>query len=225
MLDIGWSELLVIGVVALIVIGPKDLPDMFRTLGRFTAKLRIMARDFQRAMETAANESGVKDVAKDLRAMTSPQSLGLNAMKDAAAKFEKWDPLKPKPTVAPTPDPDAPKPAAPKPAAPKPAATTATLVSGKAKPMGPATTALAAKQAERKAIAADAGAKLRRVADPAASVTPPPPAAKAATAVRSKAVKSKKPLPTHAAAATAGKVARSTAAKPARKPAKSAEQA
>lgn len=220
MLDIGWSELLVIGVVALIVIGPKDLPDMFRTLGRFTAKLRIMARDFQRAMETAANESGVKDVAKDLRAMTSPQSLGLNAMKDAAAKFEKWDPLKPKPTVAPTPDPDAPKPAAT-----KPAETTATLVSGKAKPMGPATTALAAKQAERKAIAADAGAKLRRVADPAASVTPPPPAAKAATAVRSKAVKSKKPLPTHAAAATAGKVARSTAAKPARKPAKSAEQA
>ena len=54
MLDIGWSELLVIGVVALIVVGPKDLPVMFRTLGRFTAKARSMAREFQRAMDDAA---------------------------------------------------------------------------------------------------------------------------------------------------------------------------
>ena len=50
MFDIGWTELMVVGVVALIVIGPKDLPDMFRTMGRFTAKARSMARDFQRAI-------------------------------------------------------------------------------------------------------------------------------------------------------------------------------
>ena len=67
MFDIGWTELLVIGVVALIVGGPKDLPGMFRTLGRFTAKARSMARDFSRAMEDAADEAGVKDVAKDLK--------------------------------------------------------------------------------------------------------------------------------------------------------------
>ena len=53
MFDIGWSELLLIGVVALIVVGPKDLPRMFRTLGQFTARARHMARDFQRAMEDA----------------------------------------------------------------------------------------------------------------------------------------------------------------------------
>lgn len=94
MFDIGWTELMLIGVVALIVIGPKDLPEMFRTLGRFTAKLRSMSREFSRAMEQAANESGVKDVAKDLRNVASPSSLGLNAVKDAATKFEKWDPLK-----------------------------------------------------------------------------------------------------------------------------------
>ena len=67
MFDIGWTELLVIGIVALIVIGPKDLPVMFQQLGRFTGKLRMMAREFQSAMEQAAKESGASDVAADLK--------------------------------------------------------------------------------------------------------------------------------------------------------------
>jgi sec-independent protein translocase protein TatB len=94
MFDIGWSELLLIGVVALIVIGPQDLPDMFRTLGRFTAKMRGMARDFQRAMDDAAKESGVDEAARDLKSMTSKKNLGLDALEQAASKFEKWDPAK-----------------------------------------------------------------------------------------------------------------------------------
>ncbi|MBD3766298.1 MAG: twin-arginine translocase subunit TatB, partial [Rhodobacterales bacterium] len=100
MMDIGWSELLVVGIVALIVIGPKDLPGLFRTLGRFTARARGMAREFTRAMEAAADESGVKDVARDLKTATNPRAIGLDAVKDAAAKFEKWDPLKPRPAPA-----------------------------------------------------------------------------------------------------------------------------
>ena len=95
MLDIGWSELLVIGIVALIVVGPKDLPVMFKTLGRFTARARGMAREFQRAMDQAANDSGIKDVASDLKSSTSQASAGINALKDAADKFEKWDPRRP----------------------------------------------------------------------------------------------------------------------------------
>ncbi len=109
-MDLSWSELLVVGIVALIIIGPKDLPGMFRELGRFTAKIRAMGREFSRAMEQAAKESGVQDVAKDLntvvdplRKVANPSSMGLDAVKSAADKFEKWDPLKnaAKPTVAP----------------------------------------------------------------------------------------------------------------------------
>ena len=94
--DIGWTEMLLIGIVALIVIGPEDLPQMFRQIGRFTAKIRAMSRDFSRAMEQAANEAGVKDMAKDIKAATAVGDLGLNKVKAAADRFEKWDPIKPK---------------------------------------------------------------------------------------------------------------------------------
>ena len=83
MLDIGWTELLVIGIVALIVVGPKDLPVMFRTLGRFTGQARRMAREFTRAMDEAADEAGVKDVQRDLRNMTNPKAMGMDALKEA----------------------------------------------------------------------------------------------------------------------------------------------
>ena len=82
MFDIGWTELLVVGVVALIVVGPKDLPKMFRTLGQFTAKARNMAREFQRAMDDAADDTGVKDVARDLRKATSTREMGLDDLND-----------------------------------------------------------------------------------------------------------------------------------------------
>jgi sec-independent protein translocase protein TatB len=160
MFDIGWTELLVIGVVALIVIGPKDLPEMFRQLGRFTAKLRSMARDFQRAMEQAAKESGAGDVAKDLKSLTSAKNLGVDAVREAADKFEKWDPLKP-----------AAKPAAPTVAsAAAPAAAAEPASATPAAEMGPATRALAEKQAQRKAILRETAEKLKAVND---GVAPP----------------------------------------------------
>jgi len=92
MFDIGWTELLVVGVVALIVVGPKDLPGMFRTLGRFTGRMKGMAREFQRAMHDAADESGIKDIAGDLKKVASPRSMGLDKLNEAANKFESWKP-------------------------------------------------------------------------------------------------------------------------------------
>ncbi|MFN3278452.1 MAG: Sec-independent protein translocase protein TatB [Paracoccus hibiscisoli] len=118
MLDIGWTELLLIGIVALIVVGPKDLPHLFHTLGRITARARGMAREFSSAMEDAAKDSGLDDAAKslrDVRNMTSKKSLGLDALDRATQKFEKWDPKRPEPKAAApaaTPDPAAPEPQA-----------------------------------------------------------------------------------------------------------------
>ncbi len=65
--DIGLGELLVISVVALIVIGPKDLPNMFRSVGRFTGRMRAMADDFRRTLESAADDAGVKDLQSDFQ--------------------------------------------------------------------------------------------------------------------------------------------------------------
>ncbi len=96
MFDLGWTELLLIGLVALIVVGPKDLPGMFRTLGRFTARAKGLAREFQRAMDQAADDAGVKDAAKDFKDMTNPKKMGLDALNDAADQFEKWTPGGPK---------------------------------------------------------------------------------------------------------------------------------
>ena len=129
MLDVGWSELLLIGVVALIVIGPEDLPKLFHTLGRITARARSMAREFTSAMEDAAKGTGINEVSKDLRdlkSLTSKKSLGLDALDRAATRFEQWDPKASlDKTARAKPDPAAPAaPAGPRPqdAPPVPAA-------------------------------------------------------------------------------------------------------
>lgn len=83
MFDLGWTELLVIGIVALIVVGPKDLPVLFRNVGRFVGKAKGMAREFSSAMHDAADESGIHDVAKGMKAATNPMSSVMDGVKDA----------------------------------------------------------------------------------------------------------------------------------------------
>ena len=62
MLDIGWSELLVVALVAIIVVGPKDLPRLMATFGRYAGKARRMAADFQRQFEESVRESEIEEM-------------------------------------------------------------------------------------------------------------------------------------------------------------------
>src|SRR3977135_875800 len=71
MFDIGWGELLLIGVVALIVIGPKELPGALRTLGQWMGKLRRMASEFQGQFQEAMREAELADLKKQVDDMTS----------------------------------------------------------------------------------------------------------------------------------------------------------
>lgn len=57
MFDIGWTEMLVIALVAIIVVGPKDLPRMLRTVGQTVGKMRRMAREFQDTFNDALKEA------------------------------------------------------------------------------------------------------------------------------------------------------------------------
>lgn len=66
MLDIGWTEILIIMVIALVVVGPKDLPKMVRTVGQWTGKARAYARDFQRSIEGYAEDSELSSIQKEL---------------------------------------------------------------------------------------------------------------------------------------------------------------
>ncbi len=92
MFDLGFAELLVIGIVALIVVGPKDLPVMFRNVGRFVGKARGMAREFSRAMNQAADEAGVKDVTTTIKSATNPVGTAMDGVKDAAKSLTNIDP-------------------------------------------------------------------------------------------------------------------------------------
>lgn len=74
MLDIGGSELLVIALVLILVVGPKDLPRVLRTVGRFMAKMRGMTREFQRSIDDMAREADVADMRKELNSISDTVS-------------------------------------------------------------------------------------------------------------------------------------------------------
>jgi sec-independent protein translocase protein TatB len=90
MFDIGWSELLVIAVVAIVVVGPKDLPRLMRTFGHYAGKLRRAAADFQRQFEEAMRESEVDEVRKAIESVRDETpSLDLKASIDKPVMLPK----------------------------------------------------------------------------------------------------------------------------------------
>jgi sec-independent protein translocase protein TatB len=131
MFDLGWTEMMLVGIVALIVVGPKELPGLFRTVGHFVGRARGMAREFSRAMEAAADEAGVKEIDRTIRAAARPAQFGRSQVKDAMGLGSK-----PAAKASPAPlDPGQPLTPAPKP--------------------GGATEALAARRAEERARLAE----------------------------------------------------------------------
>jgi sec-independent protein translocase protein TatB len=75
MFDIGWTELVLIAVVAVVVIGPKDLPRAMRFVGQWTGKLKRMSREFQNQFNEALRESELDSVKKDIEQITKSDPL------------------------------------------------------------------------------------------------------------------------------------------------------
>ena len=66
MFDLGWLELLVIGITALIVVGPKDLPKVLRSITSFLRKIKSMASQFHSGIDDLANEAEISDLRKEV---------------------------------------------------------------------------------------------------------------------------------------------------------------
>ncbi len=66
MFDIGWSEIAIITTVAIIIIGPKDLPKVLRTVGQWIGKAKAMAREFQSSIDDVIKETELDEVTKQI---------------------------------------------------------------------------------------------------------------------------------------------------------------
>jgi sec-independent protein translocase protein TatB len=82
--DIGGTELLVIAAVALIVVGPKDLPVLLRKLGQFVGKIRGMANEFRASFDEMARQSELDELRREVQAMREGRYT--NPMQEAAAE-------------------------------------------------------------------------------------------------------------------------------------------
>jgi sec-independent protein translocase protein TatB len=98
MLDVGWTELLVIGALALIVVGPRDLPHLLRSVGKWVGQIKRMAREFQRSMEDAARDTDLANM-KELRDLR--KDIGSLDFRQQAAKAQSYlkQPLKVEPAA------------------------------------------------------------------------------------------------------------------------------
>ena len=110
---IGFSEILVLGLAALIFVGPKDLPLLMRKLGQFIGKGRRMAREFQSAFEDIARQSELDELKKEIEALKRSNMM-TQAQEDLAAVEADINSAVMRQSEAPSPPPSAePQPSAP----------------------------------------------------------------------------------------------------------------
>jgi sec-independent protein translocase protein TatB len=125
MFDIGWSEMLVVGAVALVVIGPKDLPGALRQAGKWMGAVRRMAADFQGQVNQAMRESELDELRREVQNLKSGVTDPVRRHEDEMRALVEAPPALPPPEATPAPkpasEPEAVKPAATKPVDAKPA--------------------------------------------------------------------------------------------------------
>ncbi|MBZ9738292.1 MULTISPECIES: Sec-independent protein translocase protein TatB [unclassified Mesorhizobium] len=239
MFEVGWTEMLVIAIVMIVVVGPKDLPNMLRTFGRTTAKLRAMAADFQKQFNEALKEAELDDVKKsvdELRGLSPVAEIKkqLNPFEQAAADVRAGvdAAMKPKPAT----DPSVPAASTPQAAEPlkngatempgvngpqptTPAPIFPTMTDESAASTGPAVATKAAKRTAKTAPAAKAPAKASASTKAVAAKAPlaPKAATKTTTPARPGNVAAEKPAAAKVTAKASAKPKPAVAKKPAAK--------
>ncbi len=94
MFDIAWSELLLVAIVAILVVGPKELPGLLRSLGRMLGKLRSTADEFKKQFDEAVREAGGEDLQREMRSLRNNNPL--TQIRDSIAEIGN-DPINPPP--------------------------------------------------------------------------------------------------------------------------------
>ncbi|TPL52549.1 twin-arginine translocase subunit TatB [Mesorhizobium sp. B2-4-4] len=215
MFEVGWTEMLVIAIVMIVVVGPKDLPNMLRTFGRTTAKLRAMAADFQKQFNEALKEAELDDVKKsvdELRGLSPVAEIRkqLNPFEQAAADVRSGvdAAMKPKPAV------DTAAPAGSVPQAAEPLKNGATTMPGPTEPDTAPSAPIFPVMTDESVVASSAPTELAPKT-PAAGKAAKPAKASANGAKASTPAKAATAKPAPAPKAPAKPVAASKAAKPA----------
>jgi len=87
MLDIGWTEILVITVIALFVVGPKDIPKALRTVGIWIGKLKSLSREFQNTVDDAIRDSELDEVKKQIESARTGITKGMTETIDSEGEL------------------------------------------------------------------------------------------------------------------------------------------
>jgi sec-independent protein translocase protein TatB len=75
MFDLSWSHILLVLIVALVVVGPKDLPKLMRTAGQWTAKARAMADQFRKSFDEMARQSELEELRAEIESLRHERPL------------------------------------------------------------------------------------------------------------------------------------------------------
>jgi len=218
MFEVGWTEMLVIAIVMIVVVGPKDLPNMLRTFGRTTSKLRAMAADFQKQFNEALKEAELDDVKKsvdELRGLSPMAEIRkqLNPFEQAAVDVRSGvdAAMKPKPAADPA------TPAASTPQAAEPLKNGATEMPGVSAAGATPPTPIFPAMTDESVVAASTEPAAAPKASTAKKSAKTAPAAKAPARASAKAVTAKaaSASKTPAKAASAAKPAAAASKKPA----------